>query len=170
MADNKDEIRCPACNTLMKKIFVSDRNKYVDICVDGCGGILFDNRELQLFDEQAEDVSEIEKELEGKTFLKPDDTIQRTCPVCNAKMIKNYSSIKKEVMIDECYTCGAKFLDNAELEKIRSEYATDAQRTEDVMRHLNAAWGSEILEAKMAAQNVKFSPGLKLVMKMFSGR
>lgn len=170
MADNKDEIRCPACNNLMKKIFVADKNKYVDICVNGCGGIFFDNRELTLFDEQNEDISLIEQELAGKVFAKTDETIQRICPVCNAKMIKNYSSIKKEVMIDECYTCGAKFLDNAELEKIRKEYSSDSERTDDVMRHLNSVWGEEILEAEMAAKNVKFSPGLKLVMKMFSGR
>ena len=31
----------------MEKIFISDANINVDICLNGCGGILFDNRELE---------------------------------------------------------------------------------------------------------------------------
>lgn len=57
----------------------------IDVCLDGCGGIFFDNREFRQFDEKAENIDEILKEIEGKEFEKVDESLTRTCPVCRLK-------------------------------------------------------------------------------------
>ena len=44
MADNKEIIKCPACGEDMVKVLIPDLNIYVDICLNGCGGMLFYNR------------------------------------------------------------------------------------------------------------------------------
>jgi Zn-finger nucleic acid-binding protein len=119
----------------MKKIFIPSAGVNIDICTEGCGGIFFDNREFKKFDEQQENIEEISRELEGKEFTHaPED--DRFCPACGAKMVKNFSSVKHEIQVDECYTCGGIFLDNDELKKIRAEYKTDAERSEDMVDHL----------------------------------
>ena len=59
MADNKEIIKCPACGEDMVKVLIPDLNIYVDICLNGCGGMLFDNRELEKFDEPHENIDDI---------------------------------------------------------------------------------------------------------------
>ncbi len=136
MADNFKTIKCPACQKEMHKIFIPSEGINIDICLDGCGGIYFDNREFKYFDEQDENIDEIIKAIEGKEFIKVDESLPRTCPVCGARMVKNFASIKKEVQIDECYSCGGKFLDHDELTKIRKQYATEEDRSADTMAYL----------------------------------
>lgn len=169
MADNFKTIKCPACQKEMVKVFVPSAGVNVDICVDGCGGIYFDNREFKYFDEQHENIDEITNAIEGKTFEKVDETLSRCCPVCGAKMVKNYASVKKEVLVDECYSCGGKFLDFGELQKIRAQYATDAERTEDFMRVVYNTIGQELraLDAEHAKLRENRSPLKKLFDAMF---
>ena len=64
MADTKEIINCPACGKPMVKIPVPAENINIDICLDGCGGIFFDNREFKKFDEQAENIDEIIKAIQ----------------------------------------------------------------------------------------------------------
>jgi len=130
----------------MVKIFVPRTGIHLDVCLDGCGGIYFDNREFKQFDEPHEDISEIEKALEGKEFIKVDESLPRSCPVCGAMMVKNYSSIRKEIQVDECYHCGGKFLDCGELQKIRAEYRTEAERSDDIIEYMYKTVGAELLE------------------------
>lgn len=132
MADTHTKINCPACGNEMKKIFIAELGLNIDICADGCGGIYLDNRELQKIDEQNEHVDEIIQELENKDFshVQIDENAVRICPACGAKMVKNPTSVKGEVIIDDCYTCGGKFLDHGELTKIRAEFATEKERSE----------------------------------------
>lgn len=164
MADNFKTIKCPACQKEMVKVFVPSAGVNVDICVDGCGGIYFDNREFKYFDEQHENIDEITKAIEGKTFETVDETLPRSCPVCGARMVKNYASVKKEVLVDECYSCGGKFLDFGELQKIRAQYATEAERSEDFMKMIYRTIGKEInaLEEEHAKIRENRSPLKKL--------
>ena len=146
MADTLDVIKCPACGEEMVKVFIPREGINIDVCLNGCGGIYFDNREFKRFDEQHENIDEILETLKGKDFKKVDTDNVRICPVCGARMVKNYSSIKKEVQVDDCYTCGGKFLDHSELEKIRNEYKTDAERGEATVKFLYETVGSELKE------------------------
>ncbi len=130
MADTLDEISCPACGKKMEKIFLDIQGFNVDICLEGCGGIFLDNRELKKLDEAHEDITPILNAIKDKTFEKTDTQKVRICPACGHNMVKNYTSHLKKVQIDECYNCGGKFLDNNELCALRGEYKTEAERIE----------------------------------------
>jgi Zn-finger nucleic acid-binding protein len=147
MADNKDTtINCPACGKPMKKIYMPAQGVNLDVCVDGCGGIYFDNREFSKFDEPSEDISPLNEVLKDKEFIKVDENITRVCPVCGSDMVKNYASSKQEVQVDECYHCGGKFLDYGELDKIRSQYNTEGERSADVMKKLYSDVGVNLID------------------------
>ena len=66
MAKNFDEIKCPACQKVMTKVFVPSAGVNVDICLDGCGGIYFDNREFKKMDEESENIDPILNAIQGK--------------------------------------------------------------------------------------------------------
>lgn len=119
MADTKYDIKCPACGTVMKKIW-TDENFYVDVCSNGCGGVWFDNRELDKFSQKDKDATIIFQEYKNKEFVEVDKDKIRKCPVCHAKMVKNRIVKNNNIEIDECYTCGGKFLDKDELKAIRN--------------------------------------------------
>lgn len=137
MADTHETINCPACGTKMRKIFIPDSGINVDICLDGCGGIYFDNRKFRSFDEQHESLDDIIQAAENNTFsIQVDEGAVRICPKCGANMVKNPTSVKGEVIIDECYNCGGKFLDHGELTKIREEYVTEKERSEAAIKAL----------------------------------
>lgn len=154
MADNKDEIiYCPACGQEMKKVNVGNPEISLDVCLDGCGGIYFDNNELKKFDESFEDIHELEKAFENKTFKKVDETEKRKCPICNWDMVKNFSGSTHSVQVDECYGCGGKFLDYSELEKIRKEYTTDEERSKAAIQEMYIKSGTELYEFEAKYQN-----------------
>ena len=135
MTDTSFDIECPACGKTMKKVYLPDSNINIDICVDGCGGIYFDNRELEKFDEEHENADIILEELKGKSFLKTDESAVRTCPRCKIPMVKMGSG-KGDVEIDVCNVCGAKFLDNSELQKIRESAFGNISKYEDTLNYL----------------------------------
>ena len=118
MADNKEELICPACGEIMTKVFVNGSSINVDICLNGCGGVLFDNRELEKCDEQHENASEILEKISGREFKNVDTSLTINCPVCGATMMKMGAGVDN-VEIDVCALCGAKFLNNGELQNIR---------------------------------------------------
>lgn len=171
MAENFDEIKCPACQKVMTKVFVPSAGVNVDICLDGCGGIYFDNREFKKMDEEHEDIAPILDAIKGKEFATVDDNLPRTCPACGATMHKNFSSINREVKVDDCYTCGGKFLDNGELQKIREEFATEEERTAATMDLVYKTVGLEIKEMEEKAEELraKRSPLKKLFDKLVYG-
>lgn len=143
MADSTKTLICPACGKEMEKIYVERTQCFIDVCTNGCGGIFFDNREFKKFDEDHESIDEIKKVLEGKEFKPVDASYKRVCPACGMKMMKNSTSIKGEIIVDDCYGCGGKFLDYGELEKIRAEYKTEEERSQDVLNYLKTNMGQE---------------------------
>lgn len=132
MSDNKQTINCPACGKEMVKVFDKEKGLNIDICLNGCGGIFFDVRELEKFDEAHENADEILNAIKGKEFAKVDESKVRVCPICNVPMVKMGAGIGG-VEIDVCNTCGAKFLDNGELEKVREGEKADLSRVEAKM-------------------------------------
>ena len=42
--------------------------------------------------------------------------------------MRHFTSVKREVTVDECPACAGVFLDQGELRLIRTEFATDAER------------------------------------------
>ena len=147
MVDTHETISCPACGKTMKKVFIPNLGINIDICTEGCGGIFFDNREFKQFDEQNESIDMITKELENKEFIPVDENQVRICPACGAKMVKNSTRAEGDVIVDDCYSCGGKFLDQGELEKIRKEFRTEKDRAGDAVRYLYSKVGKEIAAA-----------------------
>lgn len=146
MADTLKTLKCPACGKEMEKVFIPNLGINLDICTDGCGGIYFDNREFEHFDEKDEDISKILEKISNKKFEPVDDSKTRICPNCGAKMVKNSSSIQNKIVVDDCYSCGGKFLDNNELQKIRAEYDTVEQRDADVLKFVYKEVGQELAD------------------------
>jgi len=132
--DNTKELNCPACGGKMRKIFMDKAGINLDVCLDGCGGIFFDNQEIRSFDEKKEDVEALTKALESNSFSQTDQTADRKCPLCGVVMHKRFASVKHKVSVDECYNCGGIFLDNGELQKIRAQYETEEDGSRDFIR------------------------------------
>ncbi len=154
MADNdKKIIVCPACGCEMEKVFIPEAGVNLDVCVNGCGGIYFDNTEFKKFDEPHEDISPLKKILENKTFKEVDTKLTRYCPVCGSAMMKNYSGVSQEVEVDECYCCGGKFLDHGELEKIRSLNSAENALFGDMVKTLYDNVGLELEKEKNRQNN-----------------
>ena len=145
MSDNYQTIRCPACGNKMKKVFIPSAGVNVDICVDGCGGIYFDRKEIQHFQKGNDNsYNEIKKELSGKIFTPVNQNETRVCPVCAAKMVKTKIQ-GLNVEIDTCYSCGGIFLDNGELELIReSMKKTSYQKVQATNTNYQSGYASNL--------------------------
>ena len=156
MSDNKQTINCPACGKEMVKIFDEEKGINIDICLNGCGGIFFDNRELEKFDETFENADEILNTIKEKEFAKVDESDVRICPICNVPMVKMGSG-KGGAEIDVCSTCGAKFLDNGELEKVRKGTNADLSKVDAMVDLLYQNNLKEVL-GKNAQKEIKKSP------------
>lgn len=123
MADTYKTITCPACGQSMKKIFIPSVGVSIDICADGCGGIFFDNQEMQTITQKQGDISEIRDIINAGNFRPVDESRQRICSVCGKPMVK--TPIKGiGIEIDTCYSCGGIFLDNGEYDAIRQGIKT----------------------------------------------
>ena len=119
MGDTEEIIKCPACDNEMQKIFITDKGINIDVCSNGCGGIFFDNKEIQEFSDQNADISEIKQALSNKNFMPVDQNKTRICPACGTPMAKTRAL---GIQIDTCYKCGGVFLDNGEFEIVRSKF------------------------------------------------
>ncbi|MBQ8847467.1 MAG: zf-TFIIB domain-containing protein [Candidatus Gastranaerophilales bacterium] len=162
MRDTKEVLHCPACNAEMKKVLISHKNVWVDVCVNGCHGIFLDNKELQFIDEKFEDMDDITEELTDKpSVVIADDSVERICPVCKAVMNRASASRKFGVKIDTCYSCGGVFLDGGELVKLRNEYESQAQQKEEFDKFMNLKYGNEIDDEINKVKNKTFRELLK---------
>lgn len=119
--DCTETIKCPACKTDMLKIYIPQVGFNIDLCVDGCGGIFFDNREFEKINVPDNDIESVLNLLKDKTFTPVNKNAVRVCPACKTKMLKNIAS-KARVEIDTCPVCGGKFLDNTEFDVIRESF------------------------------------------------
>ncbi len=120
---------CPACEHNMTEIEIQDIT--VDVCVGGCGGIWFDGQELKKVDEPHEAAGQDLLEVDYDPEVVVDGSQRRDCPHCaDIVMMRHFSSIKREVEVDECPSCSGFFLDRGELNSIREQYATEEDRRE----------------------------------------
>ena len=99
MPDRKGNIKCPACGEEMTEIFMPEQGINIDVCLNGCGGIFFNNREFKHFDAKDQNIDTLLDAMKGKNFSQVHDTTTRTCPICGAAMVKNYSSATKQIQV-----------------------------------------------------------------------
>lgn len=149
-----DRLICPACGKPMTEVLIENRGIAIDICLDGCGGIYFDNREMKKFTDSSKDIDEIVSLVKDKNFKKPEEG-ERHCPVCGMKMVKNSASPKNAVTIDQCYNCGGIFLDHGELTAIREEYKDRKENQDEVNKLVNEQFGAVLSAAKEEAEKAR---------------
>ena len=138
-------MKCPRCENELQQMNVADI--IVDVCEKGCGGIWFDNFELKKVDEQHESAGELLLNVERNKNIQVDYSQKRACPKCkDSIMLKHFMSVKKEVEVDECPTCGGVWLDYGELGQIRKQYATEEERKQAAQ-----AYFSELFDDKLTA-------------------
>ena len=117
-------MKCPACGQeMVKKNFGVD----VDVCENGCKGIWFDQGELARLDEKNEGIGAALQAALRSPRHNDAGRPPLTCPQCSIPMHAHKFKRAKEVNVDECYQCGAFFLDSGELTEIRDHYMNDAE-------------------------------------------
>jgi Zn-finger nucleic acid-binding protein len=142
-------MKCPACGNSLEQLTVQD--VAVDVCRGGCGGVWFDWFELQKFDEPHEPAGEQLLDVERDDSINPDRSEKIRCPKCDdVVMMRHFFSVKHEVEVDECPSCGGFWLDAGELEKIRSLFETEEQRHEAAEEYFAEMFGEEL--ASMEAE------------------
>ncbi len=152
-------MNCPACGNVLKEITVSD--VAVDVCDGGCGGIWFDNYELDKFDEPHEAAGEL-LDIEQDDSITVDHTKRLNCPKCSdVVMMRHFSSVKKEVEIDECSACGGFWLDVGELGSIRGLYDTEEERHQATEDYFSEVFGPT-LAAMEATDQAKLDKARKI--------
>ena len=143
-------MKCPACKGVLREMKAGD--VVVDVCQGGCGGIWFDNYEIQKFDEPHESAGEQLLDIEQDESLVIDRTQKLKCPKCtDVVMMRHFFSVKKEVEVDECPGCGGFWLDAGELVKIRSLFTTEEERHQAAHEYFTEVFGGEL--SAMAAEN-----------------
>jgi uncharacterized protein len=118
-------MKCPLCETQLKPVVANGIT--VDVCEGGCGGIWFDQFELQRFGVPSEPAPDILLNVTRNPGLAIDTTRKRPCPRCVEVMLKRrLYNPKSLVQVDECGGCAGIWLDAGELLKIREELRDQA--------------------------------------------
>jgi Zn-finger nucleic acid-binding protein len=158
----ENDIICPICSKKMTKLELGKTT--IDVCLDGCGGIWFDNYEIRHFDNGSEDIGQILENIQPEEGTKYDPDAERLCPRCpNSVMIKTYYDFDETVLVDRCNICGGTLLDGGEIAKIRSLYFTAEEKKQDEDKktiELSKKNGTYVED-----RTKNYPPGFKLFMK-----
>lgn len=116
---------CPNCSKPMTEMDFG--GLMVDVCKDGCHGLWFDWLELGKLDRNNEGSGTALEEFLHDKPLKTERAGKITCPRCQIPMFEHLYKASKSARVDECYNCGAFFLDQGELYDIRSNCMSDQE-------------------------------------------
>jgi hypothetical protein len=139
-------VNCPACGHTLSAHEVGGIT--VDVCKGGCGGIWFDAHELNRVDEASESADDGLLDVPRDPAVRFDHTARRYCPHCSdIVMMRHYFSVRREVEVDCCPSCGGYFLDHGELAAIRAQFVT-----EELRREAARAAFAELFDPQLAAE------------------
>lgn len=117
-------MKCPRCSA--ETTTMENKGVAVDVCFESCGGIWFDWLELKKMDMAHEADPEFLKKLSQSKTRHLDLAARVTCPKCrDIIMMRRFSSVKRNVEMDECPKCGGMWLDAGELTHIQNEFKSD---------------------------------------------
>lgn len=110
-------MKCPACKKALRVKNAGDMK--LDVCHGGCGGIWFDQGELNRVSiTSAARLHTIWQLNPGPAKL----TEPRVCPRCPDQVLaRKWFSDAKQVEIDQCPACGGLWLDDGEFSGIYRE-------------------------------------------------
>lgn len=143
-------MNCPACSHPLSETKVHD--VVVDVCRGGCGGVWFDNRELERVDEAHEHAGEALLSVEHDPAIVVDHDVRRSCPKCDQVMMRHFFSVKEQVEVDRCPGCNGTWLDLGELRGIREAFPTEADRAEAARRHFDQLFGDDLARMRSESQ------------------
>jgi uncharacterized protein len=110
---------CPACGRALQERAVG--SVVVDACHGGCGGLWFDWRELGQVERPGSPGRDALLNVPIGTAA-PQPAGRRHCPRCRrVVLVRRFYSVRRQVQLDECPTCGGIFLDAGELLRIQDE-------------------------------------------------
>ncbi len=161
-------MECPACNRNLKQVNVV--GVAVDICEDGCGGIWFDQTELEKFDERHEYDGGVLLDIHRDSNISIDMNKKRGCPKCrDVVMYKHFFSIKRKIEVDECYNCGGFWLDHGALSQIRKQFKTEGERDKATTKYIDPLVEKECgpILAKNEEKLIKTRKIVKLLLSPF---
>ncbi|MHC4827583.1 MAG: TFIIB-type zinc ribbon-containing protein, partial [Planctomycetota bacterium] len=81
-------MKCPACDKSLAEKTVESIT--VDVCDGGCGGIWFDNFELEKVDTATESAGEGLLEVARDESINVDHTARRKCPKCDNQIMMRH--------------------------------------------------------------------------------
>ncbi|HPQ44709.1 MAG TPA: zf-TFIIB domain-containing protein [Syntrophales bacterium] len=157
-------MKCPACDAPMEEVIVEDIA--IDVCKHGCGGLWFDRFELQKVDEPHESAGEslLQIGMDRKETI--DHSKRRMCPKCtDMVMMRHFFSVKQEVEIDECPSCGGFWLDYGELGRIRNQYPAEEEQRKVANEYFDEIFGVEL--KKMHDESEEKVEKAKKIARMF---
>ncbi len=159
-------MNCPACGHALSAHEVGGIT--VDVCRGGCGGVWFDAFELQRVDEAHESADEGLLDVPRDPQIRVDHAARRECPVCTGVvMMRHHFSVKREVEVDHCPSCGGYFLDHGELAVIRTQFANEAARREAARDAFAALFDPHLqAEAAMSAERLERSRGFARMLRV----
>jgi uncharacterized protein len=113
-------MKCPRCNVSLNTDIIHDLNRSVEIdkCPQ-CGGIWFDNGELEQLETIVEAVYVEIRNVPGKA----DQLKALSCPSCDNMQLMQKAEHPRDrkVIMDYCPVCHGIWLDKGELEAIQKE-------------------------------------------------
>ena len=151
-------MKCPVCDIPMEEVVVE--NITVDVCKQGCGGLWFDQFELEKVDEPHESAGESLLLIDGK--VKADPSKRHKCPKCkDVVMMRHFFSVKRDVEVDECPQCAGIWLDYGELGRIRDQYNSEEEREKAADDYFADVFGVELKIMKEESKE-KFEKAKKI--------
>lgn len=100
----------------------------VDVCHGGCGGVWFDNFEMQRVAQKGAEAESALCRLEVSPACRVDTHRKRSCPRCpDIKLRRHFYTPSRRVQVDECPGCGGYWLDAGELSLVRQEMNASSQ-------------------------------------------
>lgn len=164
-------MKCPACSGSLSERAAGKIT--VDVCDQGCGGLWFDNFELNKVDEAHESQGESLLDIGPHKPVSGNASAKRSCPKCDGVALqRHFFSVRKEVEIDRCPGCNGVWLDAGELAAIRAQFATEAQRVRAAEDHFKNLFGRD-LQAKAESSTEElaakrdFARALKYVLPSY---
>lgn len=139
---------CPVCSkTMVEQDFGGVK---VHVCATGCKGLWFDWLQLQKLDHKNQGFGDALKAALNSPRVNDDTRPRLKCPKCGIPLYRHEFDLDKEVNVDECYSCGAFFLDSGELKQIRDHSMSPAEEQAYLDKFVEDMPETKALEAQAA--------------------
>ncbi len=144
-------MNCPSCGNELTQVVTGGVT--VDVCDGGCGGIWFDNFELQKFDEPNENADALLLNVVKDETVHVEHNLRRYCPKCeDIVMMRHFFSPRREIEVDECPQCGGYWLDSGELATLRDQYPSEPARRKAAEDYFNEVFGDRLEQMRALSE------------------